>query len=382
MSRFIHITELVQDLCQRSGDTLQRNKGLFLSCSKDTWNDLNDDSLRLADRVKIPLRRSFHINKRTNSIDMPCDFLRLSSVNVMDHRGVLYPVFRNDRLHDDMVELSVAKDCACEHNCGYQLCNIIKGYEAVQSVKSDLLPNGSPISFNCVDRKYIDPQGFFYSETQYPKRIYVSGVWTSTILYTEETKLCAVEIDNNGCVCDTESNVDNLCNACGIGDVNNDKCCIGGDANTPPDKNCDTWKYYCSSRMDWFGVQCGKYPQGFHRECNNIYNISELGDRLIFPSNFGWDKVVVRYYADITLKDLYIPYMVKECFMTGLQYFAATNNDKKQQLANAYSVKYSKQKWALLLSLNKYRIDELREIMTPPIYVPSFYQRQHREGHE
>lgn len=378
MARFEHITDVVKSLCLRSGDLLQRNKGLYLDCANDTFNDLNTDVLRLAERVKMPIRTLFSINKRTNSIDLPCNFLKLSSVNIMDNKGIMYPVFRNERLHDDIVEVSAARDCACEFNCGYKLCNTIKGYEAVQSVKSDFLPNGDPISFNCIDRKALSG-GFLYEETQNPQRVYLSGVWTNTIKGIENKKLCAVEVDHNGCVCDSEHNINAVCDSCGISNINENKCCIGGDANNAPSKNCDTWKYYCSSRLDWFETQCGGFPFGFHHGCNNIYNISELGDRLIFPHNFGWDKVVVRYYADIDLNDLWIPYMAKEVFMTGLQYFASTHNDKKQQQAAMYSQKYSKQKWALFLEFNKYRIEELRMIMTPPVYVPSFISNRH--GH-
>ena len=74
----------------------QRNKGLYLDCANDVYNDLNTDVLRIAERVKIPIRREFKINKRTNSIDLPPEFLKLSSVNVIDSHGILYPVYVKD----------------------------------------------------------------------------------------------------------------------------------------------------------------------------------------------------------------------------------------------------------------------------------------------
>lgn len=369
MPRFIPIVDLVEDLCQRNDDNLLRDKGLFLSCADDVWNDLNETTLKIAERIKIPLRRSYLINKKTNSIDILENYLRICSVNV-EVDGIFYPVYRNDKIHEDIVELAGTKDCACEHKCGYELCNTIKGYEAVQSVKSDFLPNSNPISFNCVDRKYVDPQGFFYSETQYPLRLYVSGVWVDTILHTEKEKLCAVELDHNGCICDSEKNIENVCNSCGCG--GNSLIAHGGTASCPPKPNIDTWIYYCNSKLDWFGLQCGGFPKGFPRGCNNIYNISELGNRIIFPHNFGFDKVMIRFYADISLKDLMIPYMAKETFMKGLQYFASTNNDKKIQLSQVYAKQYSRLKWGLFLELNKHRLAELRMILTPPMYVPSY----------
>jgi hypothetical protein len=371
MSRFIPIVELVESLSLRSDDIFMRNKGLYLDCANDVWNDMNEDVLKLADRVKIPVRRIFHVDKKTNSINIQNKYLKICSVSEVDRYGCFTPLYRNDTIPDDIVDLGEAHDCACENNCNSILCNTIKGYEAVTSVKSDFLPDATPISFNCVDKKMVDGQGFLYSQTQYPLRIYLSGVWTNTVLHTEDKKLCKVDIDEKGCVCDTEENLNSICNACGISDTS---IVLGGDANNPPAcaPNATSWIYQCASRMEWFNIQCGGYPYRCGNGFNNIYNISELGNRIIFPHNFGWDKVMIRFYEDIDLKNLQIPYLAKDCFMTGLQYFATTNNDKKQQLSEIYGQRYSRQKWGLFLELNKYALSELRVIFTPKTYVPSY----------
>lgn len=369
MAKFDHINEVVESLCIRSGDTLMRNKGLFLEVAEDTWNDMNEGVLKLAQRVKIPVRRLFYINKKTNSLDLPCDALRVSSVNIY-HNGIFYPVYRNDAVSSDFVELGQTKNCACEHKCGYHLCNTIKGYEVLFHTETDKDPDGNDVTFDCVDKKVING-GFLYEQKQFPQRVYLSSVWTETVLQTENIKMCAVEVDDNGCPLDTEANINAVCNSCGISNNDSSQCCIGGTASTPPNDTCKTWIYYCTSKLDWFGVQCGSYPF-FKKGFNNVYNIDSTGKRLIFPPNFGWDKVVVRMYVDIDLQNLYIPYMAKETFMTGLQYFAFTNNPKKQQEAAVFGDKYSRQKWGLFLDLNKYRLAELRMMTNPPIYVPSY----------
>lgn len=369
MALFQPIEKVVKDLCLRSGDRLEQNKGLYLNVAVDVWNDLNEDTLKIATRVKIPIRRSFNINKRTNSIEIPCDSLRLSSVNVVGKNGVFYPVYRNDKLHDDLVDIGGKSDCSCEFNCSYQLCNLIKGYEAVQSVKSDFMPNGDPVSFNCIDRKVVVGETL-YSQTQYPMRIYLSGVWDDTVLHTEDSEMCNLEVDENGCICDTPSNIEAVSNTCCGG--GSSVIPVGGTASCPPNVNDNTWVYYCNSKLDWFSVQCGSSCGVFKEGCNNIYNISELGNRLIFPPNFGFDSVMVRYFEDIKLADLQIPYFAKKCFMTGLQYYATENHDKKQGLANVYGKKFARQKWGLFIDLNKYRIEEQRNILTPPVYVPSY----------
>lgn len=372
MPRFESAYDIIDSLMLREGDILRRKKGLYLELANEVYNDMNDSALKIAERIKMPVRERFKINKDTNSIDIPFDFLRLSSVNIEDRNGILYPVYRNDKIKDDIVELSAVSNCACEFNCGYKMCNTMKGYEAVISTKSDFFPNGDPISFECTDKKVIHGN-FLYEQTQYPLREYLSGVWTDTVLHTEDRKLCAIEVDTNGCCCDTEENINNICNSCGIGINDTSKCCIGGDSNNPPNKNCDTWVYWCPSKLDWLSTQCGGFAFGI--DFNNIYNLSELGNKLVFPANFGWDKVVVRYFRDIPLDDLQIPYMAKPAFMAGLQYFATTNHDKKQQLSLVYGKKYSALKFALLLDLNKYTMAEMQMMITPPTVVPSYLNK-------
>lgn len=373
MARFEPVIEVVESLCLRSGDIHMANKGLYLDCANDVWDDLNETTLRITERIKMPMRRMFHVNKRTNTVDLPCRANLVSSVSIVDHHGIMYPVFRNDNLNNDFVDLGAVKNCACEFECGNQLCNAIKGYEVVRHTETDKNPDGTDVTFECIDKKAVSG-GFLYEQKQYPERIYVSGVWTSTILKTENTKLCAVEVDRNGCVCDTPQNIDRVCNVCGISNNNNSQCCIGGSSLVPPNPNCDTWTYYCSSRMEWFNVQCGSFPFG-HIRGNNIYNIDSTGTRLVFPPNFGWSSVLVRFYEDISLDDLMIPYIAKPTFMVGMQCFSTMHNEKKIPVSQVFCNKYSRMKWGLFQDLNKYTLDESRMMLTPPVYVPSYISR-------
>lgn len=383
MPRFEPVFDVVDSLCLRMGDIGRRKKGLFLDCANDVWNDLNETTLRIAKRMKVPVRKEFQLNKRTNSIEMPCNSLRLSSVNVIDECGIIHPVYRNLSVHDDILDLPPEKNCACEHKCGYKLCNTVKGYVAVQSVKSDILPNSVSVDFNCVDRLVVDKNGIIYKETQYPKRIYTAGTWTDTILFTESTKMCECEVDHNGCLCDTQQNITNACESCGIRNFNpqinqkNLTHCVGGTAVCPPDPNCNEWTYFCNNKMDWFSVQCGCLHSGFRRGFHNVYNISELGNRLIFPHNFGFERALVRFYEDIELDNLLIPYVAKDTFMTGLQYFSMKHNPEMVQQAEVFGQLYSREKWGLFLDLNKMRIAELGKTIAPAVHVPSYMD--HRE---
>lgn len=367
MPRFDPIMDVCDSLCLRSGDIARRNKGLYLDCASDVYLDLNLTT------VKMTKREFFHINKRTHSVDLPCNNLGVFSASVMDHKGVFWPVWLNDSIHHDIIDVSAQKDCACENKCGYSLCNIIKGYESVVTTQSDFLPNGSPISFTCISRKAVDKNGFLYTETQYPERVYTNGVWTNTILQTEHKKLCKVEIDERGCICDTPDNERNIFDACGL--KNTDGIPFGGNAESfNGNQNINTWRYFASSELTWFGIQCGSFHGrgGFQ----NIYNIEEGQNKLIFPPHFPFDKVLLRWYYDVDLKDMQIPIVAKQTFMNGLQCFANEHNEKKQGMANISCQKYSKQKFGLLLELNKFTMDEMRMILTPPVFIPSY--KDHR----
>lgn len=363
MSRFIPIQDVIRLPLLGNFDHLLRSKGRYLTWAKMVWDDMNLSSMKVAER------QFFQVNKRTNSIELPCDFTQLSSVNIV-HCGVFYPVYRNQSIvQNDYTEVAAAKDCACEYKCGYQLCNTIKGYEAIKTVMCDELPNGDPISFTCIERKAIDGNGFLYTSTQSPLRIYHSGVWVDTVLHTEETKLCKVQVDKNGCCCDTDENVDLVCNACVSG---NDNIPFGGDANNPPSLKDNKWIYYCDRKSDFFSVQCGNYANGLRDECRNIYNISELGNRLIFPHDFGYDRVMIRYYVNPDLNNMQIPRIAVDTFIAGLKWFDVKWNDnpKMQALEPKYAQTYAKMKFGLLRELNKYRIAELAKIIAPKKYLP------------
>lgn len=366
MPIYIPLDEVLDLPMLGDGDFLKRSKGRFKKWSKYVYEDMNLSTL------KVAIREEFVINKRTNTIQLPPNATQISSVNIR-HNGIYYPVFRNSKISDDIVEIGASSDCACEHKCGYKLCNTIKGYEAVTSTKSDYLPNGDPISFTCIDRKVTD-KGFLLEVTQAPLRVYVSGVWVNTILDTNEKFLCKVEVDDNGCVCDTESNIEAVCGTC-VDKSNGIP--FGGNANCPPTSKDDTWIYWCNTKLDWFSTQCGGGCFG-RKEFNNIYNISELGDRLIFPANFGFDKAMVRYYVDVKLQDMQIPFIAVDTFVTGLLWFdhKYSTDMNKQKLAALFEIRYAKMKFGLLRELNKYRIAELGQIFAPQVYIPSYANKR------
>lgn len=373
MSTYLSVDEAISLIMLGNDDLEKRNRMRYIKWSKYVWDDLKLNVL------KQPVRERFKINKRTNTIDLPCPFTQVSSINVRDGAGNFYPVWRNERLTDDIPDVAAGRDCSCEYKCNNKLCNTVKGYEAVVSQKDDYMPDGTAVSFKCVDRKIIERNGDFIEQLQYPQRVYESGVWVDTVLYTENKILCSVEVDENGCCCDTDHNVDTLCNTC-CSD-NTSIVPFGGTSETPPcgDEKIETWKYYCNSKMDWFWYQCG-----CDVACINpyklIFNISELGNRLIFPKDFGFDEVIVRFYKENSPSEIQIPLIALDAFAMGIKWWDARFNDNKQNLAEKYSNDYTKMKWGLFGQMNKRRLSEWRMILSPPVQVPSYINSQYNYG--
>jgi hypothetical protein len=220
----------------------------------------------------------------------------------------------------------------------------------------------------------IDKGGNLVEQVQFPERIYEDEVWVDTILKTETNRLCAVEVDHNGCVCDTEENVNLLHSHCGCNTgCNSGSIPFGGDSSTPPcnDPNIDTWKYYCNSKMDWLGVQSG-CEVGAMNPMRNIYNISEEGNRLIFPHDFGFDKVLIRYYEPSNPAEVKLPSIAMIAFTSGLKWYSIRFDDNKRNLAISWKQEYSENKIGLQSLLRRNTIAYWRMVLSTPVFVPSY----------
>jgi len=341
MSAFVTIEEIVEDACHAMDDYLLRNKMKFLRLAKRVYND----ELKLGS-VRAAVRQFFEIDKSTNTVKMPCDFHRLSGVYWQDKSGQFHPLFRNDKLHDDIVDIKAANNCACD--CGGKLCNAIKSYESIIEEISDEMPNGDPVVFKCERRKGIDGNGVFYEVVQYPIRVYEDGVWTDTVLKTEKRELCELELQG-GCVTDCDANVEKVY-SCG---------CSG-----------DEEVVSCLSKMSVFMTECGTWfgQEGF----KNIYNITEQGDRLIFPNDIPVDKVLIRYYPVVDLKNIKVPLVARSAMITGIlfEYFRFKTDRDSVLLAREFGQRFTNQSFALLGELNRYNSDEKNVIMSPRAYFP------------
>jgi len=234
---------------------------------------------------------------------------------------------------------------------------MIKGYESIITEVEAEMPDSSIQTFTCTSRKYYDTDGTYYEQTQAPQREYESGEWVDTVLATTDTELCKLELTDTGCVRECDENY-RLVNSCG--------CTLNGnDSATMPTVTYDGYRLstaYAIERGRWFSLPC----QGF----NNIYNINDLGDKLIFPHDFGFDRILLRYYSDVPMKEMKVPFVAAYAFICGIMFYNIAFDNKQQQLAAILSMKYSRAKFALIQELNKFTQQESIEIMSPYVYVP------------
>ncbi len=349
-SAFCTLEEIVEDACFSMDDFLLRNKMKFLRIGKRVYND----DLKLS-AVKIPKRQFFYINKTNNTIQMPCDFHHLSGVSWMDKSGQFHPLYRNEKLNDDIVDIKAKKDCAC--SCGGTLCNLIKSYESiVEEVEFDT-PNGGTETFSCMTIKGVDGNGWYYETIQYPIAVYEDGVWVSNELKTEKRDLCKLEYDaETGCVLDCPENEEAV-TSCACSHRTDD---------------CGSNQLVAiTSKMDTYMIECGTW---FSRNYGfkNIFNISEEGDRLIFPSDIPIDKVLVRYYTVNDVKNIKVPLAARSTMITGILYENVRFKTDRDSLllTRELGQRFANEKFALIGELNKYNAASKTQIMSPVAYIP------------
>ena len=135
MQKLIPINEVILMACMGDNDILQQKKMKYLAYAKDIYN--NDLNLTI---IKDTKRIILEIDKKTNTVQLPCDLSYVSGVYTIGKNGEFLPVYRNERLHNDIVDLSVIKNCECD--CNNELCNMIKGYESITEIIEAELPNG------------------------------------------------------------------------------------------------------------------------------------------------------------------------------------------------------------------------------------------------
>lgn len=352
MSRFITAKQLADDATFLVKDYQQMNRMRFNKLLADfVLPDLNIQA------VKDVKREFMYVNKRLNSIELPCDCEKVQSVSWVDDCGKIHPLMINQALHDDIVDLGAKNDCAC--SCGGDLCNMIKGYESVIIMVDAEMPDGTICTFETVNRKWYDADGVYYEQTQAPERLYEDGVWVDTVIATTDRELCRLELAPCGCVSDCDENYRKVV-SCGCSFYYCNRDCrvhIPYSAIVPDIKS-------------WYHMECGAWFAG---PCTvaGSYNLNDAGNRIIFPPHFAFDRVLVRYYYTPDNRELKIPRIAAYAAIMGIMYYDIAFDNNQAKMALLRQQQFTNSVFALILELNKYTLNNMYNMMAPKVYIPS-----------
>ncbi len=323
--RFITIRELVRGIIRREKDFTGADMLLMESIAKDIYRELNLGSIR------NPVRRIISVDKRTNSIQFPDDYMTFSSISEIDECGRIEPLIINTNIKSDIVDISLVPDCGCECGCKSNLCSSIKNYELIQEDISIVMPNDTIQVFTATTRKKIMNDGSYVMETITPTQQFTDGVYTGVTMVTKDEFLCKLELEDCGCI----------------------KHCLDNEDAVNS----------CSNARD-YTVDCGctLCPKGD----SNTYNFSEEGDRIQIDSRFRYDSVLLRYYPDKKTKDILVPIVARRTLVSGIKAEQVKFDEKATQFRIAFwATEYNKDAFALRSLLNLVNLKTFYRNTTP-----------------
>lgn len=327
--QFITVDEAINSLISREQGVGTDKKLHYKELAKDVFNMMNLSAIKQTRRIL------YTIDPRLHSITFPEEYFAFSTISAINDQGKLEPLIVNTDITDDIVDLGLDTQCESECNCTDVICNYSKHYETITEDVLAKMPDDTLAPFTKIIRKFINKDGSVYMEITEPVAQIVDGEHTATILQTEKKFLCKLLVKECGCIIDNEY-------------------------------NCDTWAKFGSSlalkgKQDLV-TEWGMPSRYFPKKCT--YNISNDGKRLIFPSNFPYRKVLVRIYVTNLTKNLLIPYLAKEAYLSGLKRLS-TKFDRKASKGekDEWANNYNKDMNLLRLILGRLMLNEYYEYL-------------------
>lgn len=333
----ISLTDLVNEIFLNKGDVGRREYLRYKGIAKGVYRELNLLKLREAVRMFIA------IDKTTNSIKVPENCVSISSISVVDSCGKLIPLTYNDMIADqDIISLQDDKKCGCKQcDCQNKDCGSMYKYETMTELVLMKLPNGSFETFEKTLIKRINPDGSVVQEINEPEAIYdEEGVHTSTEMVKRIENICKVDVKECGCIIDSEENKNKL----------GETCCA-----------------------QLFSVESGCCSQSCGCETMDYsYSMNEEQNRIYFDSRFDYDKILLRYYANQTSKEIEIPIIAKDAVMYGTEYKAAMwdKNNKGGRMVN-FKMEYYEAVKNLETLMYRMTNKEFLDTVLPPRKIPT-----------
>jgi hypothetical protein len=290
-AQFTTVDKIINSLISREGES--GNKLRYKEIAHDVFDDLNLTAIKQTKRVLIS------VDPRTGGIALPNDFYKFSTISAPDQYGGIHPLVFNSAITDDIVDLGLDADCEC--GCKDVLCTSTQKYESITEDVEAIMPGGAAKTFTKIIKKNINKDGSVILEVTEPKAIYTGGLHTSTELKSTSSFLCRLEVKECGCVIDNDQN------------------------KLLWSTHCSSLAKTCENRTSLLCDMGYPNPLFYPRSLN--YNFSNDNKRIIFDSRFPHRKILLRYYAYQSTKDLLVPRIAKKAFMAGIKK-EASNYDK------------------------------------------------------
>lgn len=316
----IPLSEVVKSLVFRVRDKLGLSYADYMSFAKDVWVEMNMHGLKDTKRVVVK------VNRKINAIPIPEVFIQVSSVYIF-RDGKIVPLLSNSKITDEIVDLAADKKC----ECGSDLCANIKNYELIEEQVEVEMPDGSLQVFTKTVRKKVNLDGSYVMEVNEPVKIYQQGIYVSVEMQSSEEYICALEVEENGCIKETKENRTKVVGACGFSDLRHECGCP-----TSPDE--------CDPRLE--------------------YRI--VNGQILLPSNHSYDHVIVRGYYDAKTRDILIPQVAKKNFMdrlfyAGIEYDMEVPEGKKEAARRAVQRSMTD----MVSDLSRMTVSKLYSILSP-----------------
>lgn len=301
---YISASELLKIICHRNGDLALSKAHLYETYITTVYNELRIDV------TSKSVIKKFYINKDTNSLPIPNDCLLLEAVGYENEKGVVVPMWYNDKIPLDLL-FSNTKNCSC-NTCGgeHEYCGVIG---KISEESEEVIIQGISYTKTIKTTTLID--GTVIVTSDIPTLVNNEGVLSVEIVHTQE-QLCKIDLLPCGCVDNTPDNIDNIKKlSCYCENI---------------DTNCGTYNRYIPK------------DRGYRLDMNQ--------EQVILDRTYPYDYVVLRYVTNInSVKDFRIPLLAMEAMIYGIMYYAKSFDlrvplNERGLGGNAYMMYYAEKK--------------------------------------
>lgn len=196
------LSEAVDMFMSLQNNSNQNHKLLYRTSGRMIWKELLGDTLTSVRSVYVAVDQS------TKRFTLPKDIMRLYSISFVDKCGIIHPIFYDENVSTlELLDFNNEDSCGCQKCKGKDsLCSIFETVTYTDTV-AEVSIEGTTDTFRI--RKYVirDVLGKVTEVTEYYGPYDVNGSPTNDEIFkTTKEVICNLELDDNGCVCNSHVN--------------------------------------------------------------------------------------------------------------------------------------------------------------------------------